>query len=292
MTKEEIANNKVIVTDEIETIPVEDIVVQDSLVEGKLVDKSLVVKTAAPEDKFAWKPKTALGKKIVKGEITDLNDILNQGYKILEPEIVDILLPGAQTDLLMIGQSKGKFGGGQRRVFKTTQKKTSKGNKPKFATFGVIGNEDGFVGIGYGKSKETVPAREKAFKKAKLNIMKINRGCGSWTCNCGEPHSIPFKIEGKCGSSIIKIMPAPKGTGLKVERECAKILKLAGIKDAWSKTRGQTKTKINLVKACEMALKKLTETKIKESHIGQLGIISGSIKSNKIDKEFMKHQIS
>src|SRR3989344_1746367 len=275
---------------EAEAISSEEIAKENSLVEG-VKDKPGIIKSPkiiTPESKFAWKPKTLIGKQVVSGEITDLNKLLSEGKRLLEAEIVDILLPNMQTDLLLIGQAKGKFGGGQRRVFKTTQKKTKEGNKPKFAAFGVVGNEDGIVGIGYGKSKETVPAREKAFRMAKLNIMKIKRGCGSWACNCGEPHSIPFKVIGKCGSSVIKIMPAPKGIGLKIKKECAKILKLAGIKDVWSKTYGMTKTKINLVKACDAALKKLTETKIQINHIEQLGIISGPIQSNVIDKEFTK----
>ena len=115
-----------------------------------------------------------------------MSQILDQRMRILEPEIVDTLMPGMQTDLLMIGQSKGKFGGGQKRIFKQTQKKTQEGNKPHFATFAVIGNEDGFVGLGYGKSKETVPAREKAIRQAKLNVIKIRRGCGDWGCGCGD----------------------------------------------------------------------------------------------------------
>ena len=129
--------------------------------------------------------------------------------------------------------------------------------------------------MGYGKAKETVPAREKSFKNAKMGIIKINRGCGSWQCNCKSAHSIPFKVEGKCGSSIIKLMPAPKGTGLCVEKSCAKILELAGVSDIWSKTFGQTKSKINLIKACMDALGKLTKTKIKSQHYEELGIIGG-----------------
>ena len=143
-------------------------------------------------DKEAWKPKTDLGRKVKAGEITDLNMILDSGLKVLEPEIVDVLLPNLQTDLLMVGQSKGKFGGGQRRVFKQTQKKTKEGNKPKFATLAVVGNEDGIIGIGYGKAKETVPAREKALRNAKLNVFKIRRGSGSWESHSVEANSIPF----------------------------------------------------------------------------------------------------
>ena len=139
----------------------------------------------------AWKPKTGLGKRVKSGEITSIDEILNSGQRIMEQEIVDALLSDLSSDLLMIGQSKGKFGGGQRRAFKQTQKKTAEGNKPSFATMVVIGNRNGYIGIGYGKSKETVLSREKALRNAKLNIIKIRRGCGSWQCGCRTPHTIP-----------------------------------------------------------------------------------------------------
>src|SRR3989344_4820680 len=152
-----------------------------------------------------WNPKTELGKRIKNGELNNIDEVLNSGKRILETEIVDYLLPDLQIELLLIGQSKGKFGGGKRSIWKQTQKKTSEGNKPKFSTMVVIGNKDGFIGIGRGKAKETVPAREKALRRAKLNIIKIKRGCGSWECACKEPHSIPFKVKGKCGSVIVEL---------------------------------------------------------------------------------------
>lgn len=223
-------------------------------------------------DKEAWKPKTRLGERVKNDEIKDIADILDSGKRIMEAEIVDILLPELTVDLLLIGQAKGKFGGGQRRVFKQTQKKTKEGNKPHFATMAVVGNKEGIVGIGYGKAKETVPAREKAIKNAKKNIIKIRRGCGSWQCTCKEPHSIPFAISGKCGSVRLELLPAPKGTGLCVESECQKILSAAGIKDVWSKSRGQTRSKVNLITACEHALRKLMDTKIQNIHIKEFGI--------------------
>ena len=224
-----------------------------------------------------WAPKTKLGKQIKSGEITNIDAILDNGIRILEPEVVDALMKNIESELLLIGQSKGKFGGGQRRVFKQTQKKTREGNKPRFGTFAIVGNEDGYVGIGYGKSKETVPAREKAMRNAKLNILKIKRGCGSWQCGCKKPHSVPFTAEGKCGSVIVRLIPAPTGTGLCIEGECKKILKVAGVKDVWSQTFGKTTTKLNLIKACFNALKKLTEIKIQEETAKKLGAIEGSI---------------
>lgn len=207
-----------------------------------------------------WKPKTALGKKVKNREITNIDEILDKGLKIMEPEIVDSLL-NLSSEFLLIGQAKGKFGGGKRRVFMQTQKKTREGNKPKFQTTIVVGDMKNHIGLGFGKAKDTMPAKEKAVRNAKLNIFRIKRGCGSWMCGCGTEHSIPFVVEGRCGSVRIKLMPAPKGKGLVIEKECAKILKLAGISDVWSKSSGQTRTKTNLIKACIDALKKLENTK-------------------------------
>jgi len=227
------------------------------------------------EDLEKWHPKTSLGKRVKNKEITDIDDILDAGQKILEDEIVTMLLPNLETDLLLIGQSKGKFGGGQRRIFRQTQKKTCEGNKPKFGTMAIVGNRDGYLGLGYGKSKETVPAREKSIRDAKLNVIKIRRGCGSWECDCNNPHSIPFAIEGKCGSIRMKLMPAPKGTGLVIEKECAKMLAMVGIKDVWSQTFGHTKTKINVIKACFDAMRKLMQTKVSQRDIEKMGIVEG-----------------
>ncbi|MFA6073544.1 MAG: 30S ribosomal protein S5 [Candidatus Woesearchaeota archaeon] len=229
-----------------------------------------------------WTPKTELGKKVRAKEIQNIDEILDNGLTILEPEIIDSLLQ-LESELLLIGQAKGKFGGGQRRVFRQTQKKTREGNKPKFTTLAVVGNKDGYIGIGLGKSKETVPAREKALKNAKLNLFKIARGSGSWQSNSTEPNSIPFAVDGKCGSVKIKLMPAPKGTGLCVEKECAKILMLAGIKDVWSKTQGQTKNKINLVKACEQALHQLIKTKTRPQDKEITSLQEGKLKVKQND---------
>lgn len=232
-------------------------------------------------DVQAWTPKTALGKEIKEGRITDIKEIIESGYTILESEVVDALVKNIQSDLLLIGQSKGKFGGGQRRVFRQTQKKTREGNKPSFSTYAVIGNGNGYVGLGYGKAKETVPAREKAIRKAKINLIQVARGSGDWESDTTVPHTIPFTVKGKCGSLEITLMPAPIGTGLVVESECAKLLKAAGIKDIRSKSKGHTATKANMIKACFDALKKLTEVKVRAADIEKLSIVYGAIEKEK-----------
>lgn len=212
----------------------------------------------------SWEPKTKLGKKVKEGKIKDIDEILDKNEKILEPEIVDSLL-NLKTDLILIGQAKGKFGGGKRRAWKQTQRKTEEGNVLKFSAMSIVGDENGHIGIGKGNSVETLPARDKSKINAKLNVFKITRKCSAFDCECSEPHTIPFKVSGKSGSVKIKLIPAPQGTGLVVANELKKVLRLAGIKDIYSKTTGKTRTTGNLVKACIDALKK-TNRKENDMH--------------------------
>jgi|SRR3989344_2902818 len=203
----------------------------------------------------AWVPKTQMGKDVKSGKTKEIDGILAEGKRILEPEIAESLLR-LESDLIEIGQAKGKFGGGKRRAWRTTQRKTMEGNVVSFSAMAVVGDKQGHIGIGMGKGQETLPAREKALRYAKLSVRKIERGCGNFDCSCSEPHSVPFIVEGKCGSVRIRILPAPQGTGLVVGDEIKKLLRLAGIKDAYGVTSGQTRTTFNALKACFDALLK------------------------------------
>ena len=276
-TSAEVKDIKIPETDIEDTNKIE---AEKEFIEGVPVEPEQLLKELPVKKEIeGWVPKTEVGRKVKSGEIKTVEEILEKGIRILEPEIVDALIPEIHSELLLYGQSKGKFGGGQRRVFKQTQKKTQEGNKPKFSTLAVVGNKNGIVGLGFGKAKETVPAREKAFRNAKINMIKIKRGCGSWQCGCRSPHSIPFAVEAKVGSVVVKLMPAPKGKGLCIQSECKKILDAAGIKDVWSKTRGMTSSRGNLIYACFGALKQLMEIKTKEEHKEILGIQEGAIKN-------------
>ena len=238
---------------------------EEDLNELKIIEKEIKVpaetktfKKPWEKEEFSmesWDPKTKLGREVKDGKIKNIDEILDKGEKILEPEIVDSLLT-LKTDLILIGQAKGKFGGGKRRAWKQTQRKTEEGNVLKFSAMSVVGDENGHVGVGKGDSVETLPARGKSKIKAKLNLFKITRKCSAFDCECSETHTIPFKVSGKSGSVEIKLIPAPQGTGLVVTNELKKVLTLAGIKDIYSKTSGQTRTTVNLVKACIDALKK------------------------------------
>lgn len=197
-----------------------------------------------------WVPKTQLGKMVMNNEITSMEQIYDKGLSVLEPEIIDKLLPDLKEEVLQI---------------KMVQRTTDSGRKGSFMITAAIGNENGYVGVGTGKGKEVRPTIERAVKDAKKNIISIRRGCGSWQCGCQEEHSIPLKIKGNYSSIKIELMPAPKGTGIVAGKKASKILKLAGIKDVWSKTSGNTRTTFNFAKAVMKALKQTRKMRIIET---------------------------
>ncbi len=208
----------------------------------------------------SWVPKTKLGREVKEGKIKNIDEILDANRKILEAQITDSLL-NLESDLLLVGQSKGKFGGGKRRAWRQTQKKTMEGNVVTFSCMAVIGDKKGHVGIGFGKAKETLPSRSKALRNARLNIIKVTKGFETQEQKGNDPHTVPFVVEGKCGSIRIKLLPAPRGTGLVIGDEGKKVLRLAGIQDVYAVTRGQTRTTFNVAKAIIDALKK-TNTEV------------------------------
>jgi small subunit ribosomal protein S5 len=223
--------------------------------EAEKIEKIRIQKA---ESLSSWEPKTKLGVEVKNGRIKNIDEILDSKRKILESQIVDSLIE-LKIDLLLVGQAKGKFGGGKRRAWRQTQRKKEEGNVATFSTVAVVGDGMGHVGIGDGRAKETLPARDKAIRKAKLNIMKVVRTCSSFDCSCNEPHTIPLKVTGKAGSVRVTLIPAPQGTGLVVGDELKKVLKLAGIKDVYSRTDGQKRTTFNLAKACIDALSKINK---------------------------------
>jgi small subunit ribosomal protein S5 len=70
-----------------------------------------------------------------------------------------------------------------------------------------------------------------------------------------------MKVEGKAGSVLVMLKPAPQGIGLVTGEVSKKVLELAGIKDVWTFSRGQTRTTINFAKATFNALKATNMTR-------------------------------
>jgi len=191
-----------------------------------------------------WNPRTKLGWMVKEGKITSIDEIFALNIKIKEPEIVDYLLPNLKYEILDVT---------------LVQKMTDAGRRTKFRVLVVVGNEDGYVGLGLGKAKQLRVAIEKALIDAKLNIIPVRRGCGSWECNCSEPHSVPFVVEGKSGSVRVRLIPAPLGTGLVAGNAAKVVLRMAGISDVWTWTKGETRTTMNFAKAVFNALKNLNK---------------------------------
>ncbi len=188
----------------------------------------------------AWEPRTRVGRMVKEGKISSIDEIFRMNLPILEPEIVDILLPNLKHEVIDVT---------------IVQKMTDAGRITRFRAVVVVGNEDGYVGLGKGKARQFRFAIEKAIRNAKLNITPVRRGCGSWECSCGEPHSVPFTVRGKSGSVEVILKPAPKGTGLVAGDVAKAVLRMAGIRDVWSFTKGETRTSYNFARATYLALR-------------------------------------
>ena len=220
-----------------------------------------------------WDPKTKLGRMIKGGKITSMNDALKTGLPIRESEIVDLLLPELEDEVLDVNM---------------VQRMTDSGRRVKFVITVAVGNNDGYVGLGQAKGKEVGSSIRKAIDNAKSNIMEIRRGCGSWECGCRKPHTVPFAITGKSGSVEITLKPAPHGIGLATGNVAKKILTLAGIEDCWTFTRGKTKTTVNYAKAVFNALEQNVKMRVLEKEIKNIGIISGS--TSRVEKKPLPEQ--
>jgi small subunit ribosomal protein S5 len=216
-----------------------------------------------------WVPKTRLGKMVEKQEITNMADALGTRLPLREPEIVDILLPDLEDEVLDVNM---------------VQRMTDSGRRVRFAVTTVVGNANGYVGLGKAKGKEVGPTIRKAIDNAKLNIIEVRRGCGSWECGCGKPHSLPFDVSGKEGSVRVTFKPAPRGIALAVGDVAKPVLRLAGIKDAWAFTKGHTKTTANYAAAAFEALKKTAEMRVLKSQEEGMRITTGMIPGTETER--------
>ena len=207
-----------------------------------------------------WVPRTELGKRVAADEIKSMSEALATGLPLRESQIVDKLLPGLHDEVLDVNM---------------VQRMTDSGRRFKFAVTVVVGNGDGFVGLGRAKGREVGPTIRRAIDRAKLEIVEILRGCGSWECGCGRPHSLPFQVQGRAGSVVVSFRPAPRGVGLAVGDVAKPVLRFAGITDAWGYTDGHTKTTVNYAQAAYGALVALAQLKVQSADAEHLKIGSG-----------------
>lgn len=192
------------------------------------------------EEKPEWKPKTKLGMLVAAKKITSMDEVFENGYRIQEPEIIRMLLPDIRSEVVHVG---------------IVQKQTDAGELTRFSAVVACGNENGWFGIGKGKGSQMRIAIDKATNASLLNVIPIKLGCGSWECRCNQLHSVPFRITGKGGSVKVEILPGPRGLGIVAGENIKGLLKLAGIKDAWTRTYGSTNTMSSTTKAIYNALR-------------------------------------
>ncbi|MCC2648499.1 MAG: rps5p [Nitrososphaeraceae archaeon] len=177
---------------------------------------------------------------VASGKISSMDQIYENGMRIQESEIVKRLLPEIKSQVVHVG---------------IVQKQTDAGEMTRFNALVAVGNEAGWFGVGKGKASQMRISIDKATTAAYLDVIPVKLGCGSWECRCNQLHSIPFKVRGRGGSVAIEILPGPRGLGLVAGENIKSLLKLAGLKDAWTKSFGSTSTMSSTIKAIFNALR-------------------------------------
>ena len=117
------------------------------------------------------------------------------------------------------------------------------GRRFRFTALIVVGNRNGLVGFGFGKSKEVPDAIKKAVDDAFKNIIEVKR----------KGSTIPHDIEVKFNASKILLKPASEGTGVIAGGSTRPVIELAGIKDILTKSLGSNNS-ANVVRATIKAL--------------------------------------
>jgi small subunit ribosomal protein S5 len=209
-----------------------------------------------------WIPRTELGRMVASGQIKSMSEALATKLPLREYQIVDLLMPDLKDEIIYIERA---------------QRMTDSGRRMNYSITAVVGNEDGFVGLGRGKAKEAAPAIRKAINNAKLNLIEIRRGCGSWECGCGRAHTLPFTVTGHVGSVSVRLKPSPQGVGRATGDVAKTILRMAGIEDAWGFAKGHTKTTVNYAEATFASLKQTIEIRINPAIQISTPIYTGSV---------------
>ena len=122
------------------------------------------------------------------------------------------------------------------------------GRRFSFTALVIVGDGNGLVGVGYGKSKEVPSAIAKGVEEAKKNFFRVPRVAST----------IPHPVQGEAAAGVVLLRPAAQGTGVIAGGPVRAVLECAGIHDVLSKSLGSSNT-INIVHATIDALKRLEE---------------------------------
>lgn len=191
-------------------------------------------------DKDEWVPVTKLGRLVKEGKIRSIEEIFLFSIPIKEYQIVDHLLGPALRDEVM--------------KIMPVQKQTTAGQRTRFKCYIAVGDGAGHIGLGVKCAREVATAIRGGIINAKMNLVPVRRGY--WGLNAGQPHTVPCKVSGKCGSVRVRLIPAPRGSGIVASVVPKKLLNMAGIEDVYSSTTGHSRTRGNLAMAVFHALSK------------------------------------
>jgi len=191
-------------------------------------------------DKEEWVPVTKLGRLVKDGKIKNIEEIFLFSLPIKEYQIVDFLLGPAVKDEVM-------------KVM-PVQKQTTAGQRTRFKAYVAVGDSNGHIGLGCKCAKEVATSIRGAIINAKMNLVPIRRGY--WGRMQGQPHTVPCKVTGKCGSVRTRLIPAPRGSGIVASLIPKKLMNLAGIDDVYTSCCGHSRTRGNLAMAVFAALSK------------------------------------
>jgi len=177
---------------------------------------------------------TKLGRLVRDKKISSLEEIFLFSLPIKEAQIVDAFIPEGvlKDEVLRISP---------------VQKQSAAGQRTRFKAWVIVGDFNGHIGLGVKCAKEVATSIRAAITLAKLAVVPVRRGY--WGSKIGEPHTVPCKVTGKCGSVRFRVIPAPRGSGLVAAKATKRVLEFAGIKDVYTSSKGQTATKGNYVKA-------------------------------------------
>jgi small subunit ribosomal protein S2e len=183
-------------------------------------------------------PATKLGRLVKAGKIAKLEQIYLYSLPVKEHQIIDHFLGSSLKDEVL--------------KIMPVQKQTRAGQRTRFKAFVVVGDMNGHVGLGVKCSKEVATAIRAAIILAKIAVVPVRRGY--WGNFIGQPHTVPTKVTGKCGSIRVRLIPAPRGTGLVASTVPKKMLQFAGIEDVFTSSSGHTATLGNFAKATFAAI--------------------------------------
>lgn len=186
-----------------------------------------------------WVPVTKLGRLVQAGKINSIEDIYYHSLPIKESQIVDYFLGSVLKDEIM--------------GIMPVQRQTTAGQRTRFKAFVAIGDNNGHIGLGVKCASEVAGAISGALKIAKTSVVPVRRGF--WGSKAGNAHTVPMKVTGQCGSVRVRLIPAPRGTGIVASPLTKRFLTMAGISDCYSSSTGKTRTTGNTIKACYMALR-------------------------------------